>query len=669
MARDSESPFPPNLARRLSYWALGIALVLLVLIGVAQTLTLQRDIENQELERARNNLSQEARRWDATFADRTEAWLQNLSTAEDVATRQRYYREREPSFDSFYLWHRPPFSEPEMLFPAPVLREDLRAINRSPCMARAHRVAASLPTESVHTAYLACTDDPNPQVALFASTEAASMLLDQGRAVEAASALDSSGVDPMELRSAEAEGVSVRRMAVRRMLEAQALAATGRERFAAAEYADLAAEILNQNGPALEELLHLVEPLLLQLEGLEDGPARAAALRGQLPDARQRLQAWQSVRDQLAPRAVAGADRRVLHDQLGGGFLLVYSDLGDDVFGAVQLDEVALLQDLAQGMGDDQDHLVVSRGGTIILGAETEAQMSVAFPETLSHLRLGYGPSFMVMAQERFRYNLLSQLLPIMVGGLIGVAALTARVAADRQQEELLERQREFATRVTHELKTPLAGIRVMAESLDLMGGSDPATASVFAQRILSEVDKLTARIDEILSVARARRPSRPEPYSLNSVVDSALREWQPRFDDAGVYLGRRLANLDGWQVVGDASLLRDAFVCLLDNAIKYRRDDGVQPKVEVRLRRERRGAVLEVVDNGIGVPPGKRSSIFQPFARVEGPGRGKAGGHGLGLAFVSQAMQQHGGRVECKDGLDGGARFVLRVPLTREKS
>jgi signal transduction histidine kinase len=116
-------------------------------------------------------------------------------------------------------------------------------------------------------------------------------------------------------------------------------------------------------------------------------------------------------------------------------------------------------------------------------------------------------------------------------------------------------------------------------------------------------------------------------------------------------------------EAFGDPALMRDAMVCLLDNAIKYKREDRPS-RVEVTLRRLNEEAELSVSDNGIGVPKSKREAIFQPFVRVEGPDRGLAGGHGLGLSFVNDAVESQKGSVRCEVGIAGGARFVLRLPL-----
>ena len=396
--------------------------------------------------------------------------------------------------------------------------------------------------------------------------------------------------------------------------------------------------------------------MLAQLRSL-NAEVEVAELELSRAKALSRVAAWHEVRDTLASRADAGADLRMVHDQYEGHYLLVYSELEPGLFGAVQLDQPTLLADLHASAANHEHLSVQAQNGDVLIGPDELQQVQAGFPLLLTHLRLGYSPNY--MARSRYRSAFLSQILPVLVGALIGVGALFARVTADRQQEELLVRQREFATRVTHELKTPLAGIRVMAENLEL--GADEGTTVAFAARIITEADKLSGRIDEILAAARTRAPIRPVEYSLEPLMQRIVREWTPRYADAHILLRTTLGPTA--PVVGDPVLLRDAVVCLLDNALKYRRTDRMDALVEVSLRQEGRSAVIEVRDNGIGVPEAKRKVIFQPFARVEGPRRGKAGGHGLGLSFVADAVKAQRGTVECGEGIAGGARFTVRLP------
>lgn len=652
--------------RRLSYWAIGVALGLLVLIGVGQTIKLQLDIEAQEAQRAEAALSNEARRWDLEVNERSADWMQSVEDldAEGTGSRERYYRERSTFFEAIYRWERLPGSqEVRWTYPMVGVREDLPTINRSPCISQIRRQERRLPPEDLPPLFLTCAKDADPQVALFASTEAASRLLEMGKPAQAANALMRPGMALLTLSEAQNKGISARRVTLHRSLHAQALAQGGRPRFAVAEYEELVKELIHQPGPVLEQILAFLEgPIQADLQALAPESEVLAMLRQELPRARTRLQGWQEVEARLAPRSEPGALQRVVIDPYGSPWILVYSSVGADNYSAVQLDESAMLESFAQRSATPE-FLVVARlsDGELRYGDGLASMATTQFPRMLAHLRIGYSQAFFEEARSRYRNSLLSTLLSILVGGAIGVAALAARVAADRRREELAVRQREFATRVTHELKTPLAGIRVMAENIELGAAGDPAVARAFARRILTESDKLTARIDEILSVARTRTPARPQHYDIEELLDGALDEWEPRFEDAGVELIRDVEPVG--EAFGDPALMRDAMVCLLDNAIKYKRTDRPS-RVEVKLSRQKDEAELSVSDNGIGVPKSKREAIFQPFVRVEGPDRGLSGGHGLGLSFVNDAVDSQKGSVRCEEGIAGGARFVLRLPL-----
>ncbi|MED5374330.1 MAG: HAMP domain-containing sensor histidine kinase [Myxococcota bacterium] len=625
-------------------------------------------MEEQELQRARSALATEARRWDQALTERVGDWLDAIADldGESIAARERYYRDSSPFFEAFYRWDRTPgAAEVVWIHPALPLVEDLPSLNRSPCIARTRRSESQASLQEVAEAFQVCAEQAtDPQVATFAATEAATRLLALGQPAKAAEALSTANTTPLTLQQGAQRGLSPKRVVLARVLHAEALAQAGRQRLAVAAYEDLVRELINQPGPVLEQTLPVLEgPVRRGLLDLTPGSPMLIVLRDELPRARARLKGWQEVQARLAPRSEPGAELRVVTDPYGAPWLLAYSHLGEARYAAVQVDEAAMLASFAD-LTPNPELLLVLRpsDGSVRFGSgDTDATLSTQFPRMLAHLRLNYSQRYLDQSRSQYRSSMISTLLSILIGGAIGIAALAARVAADRRQAELTARQREFATRVTHELKTPLAGIRVMAENLELGAAGDPKLVATFASRIVSEADKLTARIDEILAVARTRTLVRTQPYNLEALLDGALDEWEPRFEDSGIELDRHVDDVG--EVMGDPSLMRDAFVCLLDNAVKYRRDDRASV-VRVRLERRGKQAVLAVSDNGIGVPTNKRQVIFEPFARVEGPDRGLAGGHGLGLSFVADAMKKQQGSVVCEAGIDGGARFVLRLPL-----
>ena len=294
-----------------------------------------------------------------------------------------------------------------------------------------------------------------------------------------------------------------------------------------------------------------------------------------------------------------------------------------------------------------------------MLAGTTEApEVEVAFPHLLHHMRAGFSSSAVpTVGQARSAFAL--RLAPFAVAIGIGVAALLALMRADRQQEMLLQRQRDFVARVSHELKTPLAGIRVMAESLEIGAFRGEAQRELFAHRIVQETDRLTARVNEVIKAATRPEDDVRVSADIDALISELVIAWRPRFEAVGASLFVEPAAM-GTMVVMPV-LVHDALNNLLDNALKYRKSDrGGQVWFRTSLRG--RWAVFEVEDDGIGVPSGQRKSIFERFRRVEGGGRGKAGGHGLGLSFVADTARLHDGKVECADGVAGGARFTLRI-------
>jgi len=350
-------------------------------------------------------------------------------------------------------------------------------------------------------------------------------------------------------------------------------------------------------------------------------------------------------------------------------FIIFYQYVDDNnTYGAaVQLEQQALLADFMQRLGGLAPHAIIEdNDGNVIMGQADsgETTISVPFPRTLGYLRVGLLNTVIDRRLEGLSDQWLTPLVITLFCMVIGFAALLAQTRANRQQQRLATRQREFTTRVTHELKTPLAGIRLMAENLMAGSFKDQAQAKDMAQRIVNESDRLTDRVEDILALSKSRDIPKPMNFDPEEPVMDAIMDWSPRMEANQVDFSADL-ELTG-EVHGDVKSMRDAIACLLDNAFKYRREDLESPSVLLRLYEEDQWVVIDVSDNGIGVPRDERKVIFDRFARIEGPNRGRAGGHGLGLAQVNEIVAAHRGTVECRDGFDGGARFVIMLPKVR---
>lgn len=649
----------------------GIALVVafFVLLGSLTTVIRFRDRERESRQEAVRALQREASAWDKRVYELGAQWLdqlRNMGERAQITDIERSHRQRIDWFDSYYLWQVQGSAESRrtrILFPVPPPTEDLPAINEAPCMARAHAVPETEPSGTRAAAFLACVDGADPARALFATVYAGHILERDGRHDEALAALARLPA-PTSLSEATQQGYAPKRLVLRQLLYVDILSARGDQEAARDALVALGLDAADQRGPVVEEVYNLLLYTILPRLSDLGADAQAEALRPLVIKAGRRLGAWREVNARLSASMPRSDGPLLAYDQYSDDpFLLLYEALGGDgLYGAVQLDQPALLEGLL-AEASDPTLVVTNAAGERIAGSEAAIATTEPFPTLLTHLRLGFTEQRLVEAHSQNVRQTLREAFGVAVMSALGIWAIFALRSAQLKEQALIDRQKEFVTRVTHELKTPLAGIRVMAESLEMMDEPEPETIATFSRRIISEADRLTQRIEEILAVGRAARPAAPAAYDFAHMLREVLDEWEPRLNDAGMTMVRDLQSAA--VVQGDRALMRDAVACLLDNALKYRRTDRSDPRVWVSLRSEPGEVQLAVSDNGLGVPAAKRKVIFERFARVEGPGRGKSGGHGLGLAFVAEAVSAQRGRVECREGVEGGARFVVRLPTS----
>ena len=219
---------------------------------------------------------------------------------------------------------------------------------------------------------------------------------------------------------------------------------------------------------------------------------------------------------------------------------------------------------------------------------------------------------------------------------------------AAQRVETLLRSHKSLLANASHELRSPLARIRM---GLELMEGPPSPAQKAEMLRNIGELDQL---IDEILLASRldARETDvgTVEPVDLTGL---AAEECARADADLLAHAGS-----DTLTVQGVAKLLRRAVRTLLENARRY--SSG---PVEIEVQRDGQHAVLRVCDRGPGVPPEQRERIFEPFYRLPGASE-REGGVGLGLALVRSIAQRHHGTVHCEGRDGGGACFVLRLPL-----
>jgi two-component system, OmpR family, sensor histidine kinase SenX3 len=225
------------------------------------------------------------------------------------------------------------------------------------------------------------------------------------------------------------------------------------------------------------------------------------------------------------------------------------------------------------------------------------------------------------------------------------------------------EQHDAFINAVTHELKTPIASIRLYLETLKSRD-VDETQRQEFYSIMLADSDRLLSTVEQVLRAGRTghrRRRIANSVIDVDEMVRECLERTRLRYGlDESHLIYSDAAN--GAKVSGDPDELRAAFSNLLDNAVKYS-DDEVQVLVSVSADEEQR-VVVRVADKGIGIPNAQLKRIFKRFYRVPGRFMARVKGTGLGLFIVQSVVRKHGGRVYAESpGLGQGSIFTIQLP------
>src|SRR6476661_3990635 len=227
--------------------------------------------------------------------------------------------------------------------------------------------------------------------------------------------------------------------------------------------------------------------------------------------------------------------------------------------------------------------------------------------------------------------------------------------------------RRDFVANVSHELKTPVGGLALLAEAVE-GAADDPEAVERFAQRMRVEATRLTRLVQEIVDLSRlqvADTLHEPVIVDVAEVAAEAVERSRLVADAKGIEIATALD--EGVHVFGDRELLITAVSNLVGNAIAY---SGNDTKVAVAVHDADHGIVeVAVTDQGQGIPEDEQQRIFERFYRVD-PARSRAtGGTGLGLAIVKHVCANHGGEVTVWSEEGRGSTFTMRLPAAPESA
>ena len=247
---------------------------------------------------------------------------------------------------------------------------------------------------------------------------------------------------------------------------------------------------------------------------------------------------------------------------------------------------------------------------------------------------------------------------PLADRGPTGRIVVTMADITQRRRLEVL--RRDFVANASHELKTPVAAVRALAETLQTALPDDPEAGHRFAERIGREAERLDTLVRDLLDLSRVERGALDvEPVDLVGLVKEVAGGYADLAEERRITLGTELR--PGVTMRGDRAQLALLLSNLIDNALRHTPAQGT---VHVRLDPAEGRALLQVADTGEGIPAGELPRVFERFYRVDKARARQTGGTGLGLAIVRHVAEAHGGTVRVDSELARGTTFTVSLPV-----
>jgi signal transduction histidine kinase len=252
---------------------------------------------------------------------------------------------------------------------------------------------------------------------------------------------------------------------------------------------------------------------------------------------------------------------------------------------------------------------------------------------------------------------------PVLIDGRSSGAVAIAQDVTGRSEIDTI--RRDFVANASHELKTPLGALRLLAEAMTAT--SDRSVQETLSNRIQSEAVRMTRLVEDILDLSLIEEHQTVRGIvDLPDIIRNAVEENELVAETQGIEV---IAKCDDVRVIGDPRRLTSAVANLLENAINYTAAKGekIPAPVEIRLVKNGDLAVIEVQDHGIGIAERHQRRIFERFYRVDRGRSRESGGTGLGLAIARHVVQNHWGEIEVESTPGRGSLFRISLPARED--
>ncbi|CAM8646678.1 BaeS Signal transduction histidine kinase [Acidimicrobiia bacterium] len=322
---------------------------------------------------------------------------------------------------------------------------------------------------------------------------------------------------------------------------------------------------------------------------------------------------------------------------------------------------------LQEAMDSLPEAVLVFDNGASIVGRNTAAEVfiearhsdaliSAAVTELVADALVGRSSSRTIELFGPPRRTVVITTNPLKSGSGTGAVAIIEDITERRRLEAV---RTDFVANISHELKTPVGAISLLAETL--LAEDDPAVADRLANRILSEAIRVGHTIQDLLELSQIEidEPAEFNIVDIGDLAAEAADRIRPAAEQASITINLT-GSASALSVRGDRRQLLSAISNLLDNALKYS-DKG--SAIDVFTTVESSEVLIAIVDRGIGIPARDIERVFERFYRVDQARSRQTGGTGLGLAIVRHVAVNHRGTVDVESRLGEGSRFTLRLP------
>jgi len=375
--------------------------------------------------------------------------------------------------------------------------------------------------------------------------------------------------------------------------------------------------------------------------------------------------------DRVVSSASFGAITKAVFAAMGRGGIVASRPDGDgslnDLSHVVNSIQASAEAPLAKPPTPTYAVLVPSVAGREIQGLPPDARVVHPYPE-LARATVGDATAIaylanpgLLYAQQRRRSRWFACI--ILTSALAATAGLVSAYRGFQEQVRLGEMKTNFVSSVSHELRAPIASMRLLAEGLDRGIISDPAKQKEYYKLLSQESRRLSTLIENILDYSRidqGRKTFQKDPADLSALVQQTIAMMTPAATDRRVSLvAPAPKSLPDATVVCDGVAIQQALINLLDNAIKHSPPEAL---VTVGLERAGQSVSLWVEDHGPGIPIEEREKIFQRFYRRGTELRRETQGIGIGLTIVKHIVEAHGGRVLVTGEIGHGSRFTVEI-------